>query len=367
MANKKTKIIFSIADAGFTGGPIQLLHLLENLDKKKYEFVVISPIGQLSKRLKKLGIKHYNYDFTRGLFQLRKLRKIIDAETKIKKRTLLHAQGVKAGAFTKRANKKLNLPLIYTEHNWTQDYKLPQNWRRGYQLSNLRKLSRYTSWTVGVSNAVRDFLLFMRITTEDSSSVIYNGVKFKELQKRQNWSPVVVGTIASLHKRKGLVFLLEAIAKFSETNSEKIILKIIGEGPEKLFLKQHAVDLGINFSIQWLGEREDLAEFWSGINIYAQPSLDESFGMATAEAMGYEIPVVATTAGALPEIVEDGGLLVEPGNSEELAKAIENIVNNKGIREENVKAAKERVQKVFAVERMAKEYEKLYKKLTPNP
>ena len=363
MADKKIKIIYGIADSGFSGGPKQLLHLLEGLDKRQFQSVVISPKGFLSKKVKKMGIRHYEFDFKRGWGSTRKLKKMMKKEIEDDSHMIIHAQGVKAGAFLKKCNARLRRPLVYTEHNWTKDYTLPQNWRRGYQLNMLRRMSRYTSWTVCVSNAVRDFLLRKRITTEERSSVIYNGVEFSQVKKRTKWEPIVVGTIASLHRRKGLVFLLEALAKFKEKNDKKIILKIVGEGPELDFLRQHSVYLGVNFDIQWLGVRENLTDFWSGINIYVQPSLDESFGMATAEAMGYEIPVVATTAGALPEIVKDGGLLVEPGNSEELAKAIENISNNKGVREENITKARTRVKRLFSVNRMVGEYEKLYKQL----
>ncbi|MBN1331409.1 glycosyltransferase family 4 protein [Candidatus Dojkabacteria bacterium] len=363
MTEAKTKIIYAIADAGFSGGPIQLLKLLEGLNKKGYELVVISPSGFLSKKAKKLGIKHFEFEFKRGIGNVRKLRKFLKAEIEKNPRVILHAQGVKAGSFLKMLNSRFRQILVYTEHNWTKDYTLPQNWRRGYQLANLRRMSRFTTWTVCVSKAVQDFLLRKKITSKETSSVIYNGVEFDKIMPRKSWEPIAVGTIASLHRRKGILFLLEAIAKFGENNSNKIILKVVGEGPEEDFLKQHAVDLKVNFDVQWLGVREDLKDFWSGINIYVQPSLDESFGMATAEAMGYEIPVIATTAGALPEIVQDGGLLVEPGNSGELAKAIENIASNKGIREENIERARKRVKKLFSVSRMVGEYERLYANL----
>ena len=363
MENGKIKIVYAIADAGYSGGPFQLLHLLEGLDREKFEMVVVSPEGFLSDKVKGMGIKHFEFNFKRGVQNIRKLRKLIKKEIKSDSPVIFHAQGVKAGSFLKKCNSRLGKTLVYTEHNWTKDYTLPQNWRRGYQLRALRRMSKYTTWTVCVSKAVREFLLEKGITDEENSSVIYNGVEFDKIEPKKTWDPIVIGTIASLHRRKGLVFLLEAIAKFREKNFEKIILKVIGEGPEEDFLKQHSVDLKVNFDIQWLGVKEDLSDFWSAINIYVQPSLDESFGMATAEAMGYEIPVVATTAGALPEIVQDGGLLVEPGNSDELAKAIENIASNKGVREENIKNARIRVKKLFSVNRMVGEYEKLYENL----
>jgi len=358
LRKKKVNIIFLIADSDFTGGPIQMLHLIENLDKRQFSFVVIAPSGFLIKKLKAGGIKSIEFDFKKRLFGVRKLNKII--KENLTNRDIIHCQGVKAGHFGRLANKKFKLPLIYTEHNWTKDYKLPQNWRAFFQLKMMKSMNKYTSHTVCVSQAVQNFLISKRIVTADDSSVIYNGVKFRDIKKREDEDPIVLGVIASLHKRKGLIYLFEAMSKLKNVRDKKIILKIVGAGPQEGFLKQHSVDLGINFDIQWLGVREDLTDFWSNINIYVQPSLDESFGMAVAEAMGYKIPVISTTAGALPEVVGDTGLLVEPGNSEELVKAIQNVINNKTIREENIERAYKKVKHYFSVDNMVAEYERLY-------
>lgn len=347
-----------IADAGFSGGPMQMLHLLENLDQKNFELIVIAPEGYISEKLKSNGIKYINFDYKKQKFLTNRVTKLIKQE--LKNRAILHCHGVQAGHFGKKANKKLKLPLVYTEHNWTKDYKLPQQWRAPMQLRMMKNLSKYTTFTVCVSHAVQEFLVKKKIVTYENSGVIYNGVDFKKMKKRNEMKPIVIGTIASLHKRKGLVYLFEAMAKIKKQGKYKMIAKIAGAGPEEVFLKQHSVDLGINFDIQWLGVREDLTDFWSNINIYVQPSLDESFGMAVAEAMGYEIPVIATTAGALPEIVQDAGLLVEPANSEQLVKAIENVINNKTIRQENIKKAYSIAVHNYAIKHMVGEYADLY-------
>ncbi len=361
MRVKKTRIIHLIADSGLTGAPIQLFNLLQNIDRKKYELLVVCPQGQLQQKLDTINVEYKTFEFNRSLFASRKLHKII--KPYIADQTIIHCQGVKAGYFGRGINKRLKLPLIYTEHNWTKDYTLPQNWRRIYQLKKLAHLDKYTTHTVAVSEAVRDFLVSQKITPRDKVSVIYNGVDFKKITKREDEDTIVIGTIGSFHKRKGFVYLLEAFAELKKHEKKKLLLKIIGKGPLSNFLKQHSVDLGINFDISWQEDVEDLTDFWEGINLYVQPSLDESFGMAVAEAMGYKIPVVATTAGALSEVVEDGGLLVEPANYSELADAIHNVIHNKLIREENVELAYKRVRENYTIKRMVENYETLYSKI----
>lgn len=77
-------------------------------------------------------------------------------------------------------------------------------------------------------------------------------------------------------------------------------------------------------NVQLAGETtpEDLAAWYAKAHVYTQLSLHESFGVALAEAMSAECVPVATTAGALPEVVGDAGYLVEPGNAAEAASAI---------------------------------------------
>lgn len=66
--------------------------------------------------------------------------------------------------------------------------------------------------------------------------------------------------------------------------------------------------------------------------VYAYPSRYEGFGLSPLEAMAMGVPVVATTAGALPEVLGDGALLVEPGDADALAEAIERAVTDEAVR-----------------------------------
>ncbi len=361
MNYKKIKIIFLIADSSLTGAPVQLLNLVKNLDKRYYELMVICPKGFLTQELKELNIHYKIFNFKKGLFQIKRLEKIIYKE--LKNRTILHAQGVTAGHFAKLANKSLKQYLIYTEHNWTNNYHLKSKFREILQLFLLKKLSRHVNKTVCVSGAVQQFLIKKKIVTEENSIIIYNGVNFPKRRKNLKYDHITIGSIASLEHRKGVIFLLEAIYRLKQDKNfnKKIIVKIIGKGNDESFLKQHAVDLGINFDIQWLGVTKDLSSFFSSINIYIQPSLDESFGMAVAEAMGAGIPVIASRVGGLPEVVGEYGILVEPRSSKALKNAILNVVNNKVKREENIKNGVKYVKTHFDVKGMAKNYADLYR------
>ena len=76
--------------------------------------------------------------------------------------------------------------------------------------------------------------------------------------------------------------------------------------------------------------KEELVRLYNQAEVFVSPSLYEGFGLPAAEAMACGAPIVATTAGAFPEVIEDGvsGLLVPPGDTRALADAIERVLGD---------------------------------------
>jgi glycosyltransferase involved in cell wall biosynthesis len=130
---------------------------------------------------------------------------------------------------------------------------------------------------------------------------------------------------------------LQGFASAKNTSKKNIILKIAGEGGMESALKNMATSLGISDSIKWMGRLEGkskMTEFYHSIDILAMPSRRESFGMSAAEASATGLPVIASRVGGLPEVIEQGvnGILVEPENIQELAKAISSLANDPELR-----------------------------------
>jgi glycosyltransferase involved in cell wall biosynthesis len=95
-------------------------------------------------------------------------------------------------------------------------------------------------------------------------------------------------------------------------------------------IRSEAEHLGITSSIVFAGyvEDADLPSLYSAAEVTAVPSLIEGFGLPALESMACGTPVVASRAGALPEVVGDAGLLVDPGQTEALAEAIIRVVGD---------------------------------------
>ncbi len=174
-------------------------------------------------------------------------------------------------------------------------------------------------------------------------SVVYNGMDvelFKNTgEPRKEKSLLFVGNTED-HK-KGMRYLFEALAMLPGD----VTLTIVDEGPPKRLTAWGMIErLRLQDRVTFTG-RVDLATLvhhYSTCTILVMASLYEGFGLPAAEAMSCETPVVATTAGALPEVVGDAGLLVPPEDPAALKDAIDTLLNDDALREELGKKGRER-------------------------
>jgi glycosyltransferase involved in cell wall biosynthesis len=90
--------------------------------------------------------------------------------------------------------------------------------------------------------------------------------------------------------------------------------------------------------IRRLGWVADAASLLAGAQVFVYPSLYEGFGLPPLEAMALGVPVVATSAGAVPEVVGDAAVLVAPGDPAALAGAVERLLSDGAARAELVAA-----------------------------
>ena len=202
--------------------------------------------------------------------------------------------------------------------------------------------------------------------------MIYSGVDPVPFQRvaapdRRSDRPVI-GTVAVLEERKGHRFLLEAAALLKR-RGHQLTYRFAGEGSQRGRLEEMVAKLGLQEEVVFVGFVSDPAAFLSTIDLFALPSLYEGLGVAVLEAMAASKPVIASRVGGLPELVEDRitGILVPPKDSEAFARAISELVSEKGLaREMGAKACK-RIQDHFTLEKMAKRNEQYYYDLLRGP
>jgi len=142
--------------------------------------------------------------------------------------------------------------------------------------------------------------------------------------------------------RKNLGLLLDAFARLE---SRELHLILAGrEGPATNPLRQACQRLGLEDRVHFLGYvlPEDLSALYQRATCFVFPSLEEGFGLPVLEAMAAGIPVVSAATGSLPEVVGDSAVLVRNNDSSTWASALEDVIENEGLRADLARKGKQR-------------------------
>jgi glycosyltransferase involved in cell wall biosynthesis len=131
--------------------------------------------------------------------------------------------------------------------------------------------------------------------------------------------------------RKGIFDLLKAISLEQETLQNKIILRIGGnevEGDIREFIKNHKLSSFVFFE-GWISGKEK-NDILSWADIFILPSYNEGLPIAILEAMSYSKPIISTSVGGIPEVVQsyENGILVEPGNIDQIRQSLLFFINS---------------------------------------
>jgi glycosyltransferase involved in cell wall biosynthesis len=196
-------------------------------------------------------------------------------------------------------------------------------------------------------------------------AVIPNGIDTAEFSPRPEarrrtraaWGiaegETAVGLVGRLDRVKGHASLLHAAAELCR-KGRSIRLVLAGGGPDALAGELHALAqaLGIEDRVLWLGDRDDVAELYSALDLYVSASSSEGFPNAVAEAMASGVPCVATDVGDCRLLVGETGVVVPPG-PEALAGGMEALLLRLDRDPERVRSeARARVVGEFSVERL---------------
>ena len=185
----------------------------------------------------------------------------------------------------------------------------------------------------------------------------------KEINQGEN--DIVFVTLGRMDQLKGYPHLLQAFHHLLITR-KNLLLLFIGDGPEKHQLAESAKAMGIEGHVRFLGFKNNPRSYLSLSDIYVCSSVVEGWSLAVAEAMFSGLPVVATRVGAIPDFIEHGvsGLLVEPGNSAELATAMEKMIVRRNDWPEIGRSAKTAMIRNYDIQKTADAYVALYDEMS---
>lgn len=148
----------------------------------------------------------------------------------------------------------------------------------------------------------------------------------------------LVAMLGRLDPQKGQEAFLRSLPRVAERHPEVLFLiagdETLGENGYRSYLYQLMKELGLGKSVRFLPFTDDVPEFMAAIDLFVLPSYSETYGLVLIEAMAMEKPVVATRAGGVPEIVENGkdGILIPPRDEKSLADAINLLLDDPPLR-----------------------------------
>jgi len=233
----------------------------------------------------------------------------------------------------------------------------------------LEKSIKAADKTIAISNYMVDFLG----PYKDKIEIIHEGVNLETFNYDSIQSPSMydfpyIFSISTLFPHKNMDRLIEAFAIFKKNNKNSLKLVIAGNDPSggKLMnqLKEIARTLNVSEDVIFTGwvKNEDIPGLYKNASMFVFLSGMEFFGLPVLEAMACKVPVISSNKMSLPEVVNQGGILVEPDDVEGISKQMAELCNNKNLRDELIQKGIENA-KQFKWLTTAQKFEKVFEKL----
>ncbi len=391
---KKLKILYLITKSNFGGAQRYVYDLAVEGAKLGHDVLVgFGGSGVLATKLEARGVRTVSIpELERDINLLADCKSFVALFRVIKKESpnVVHCNSSKMGGLGALAARTYNLlahtkrlmgknvhtvRIIFTGHGWAFNEE-----RNDFQ----RFLIGCAHWatiafahrTIAVSRKTREqvgklpFVLHKIV-------IIHNGVgtpttlsKEKALETifgthKTLWlkeKPFIVGTIAELHKNKGLSYAIEGIAQLKKQVDVSLLFIIIGAGEEHASLEALVQKLELTDVVFFAGQKENASTLLSAFDIFLLPSITEAFPYVILEAGNAGLPVIATSVGGIPEVIDDmeSGILIQSKNSGEVTRALAYLIENPERREAIGEALATRIHGRFNLETMVEKTFELY-------
>jgi glycosyltransferase involved in cell wall biosynthesis len=337
------------------GGAERLLYLtLRELRRGQFESVVCYLRGRQEWRepIEALGIPVEGLALGSALEGFRAVRGL-RALVRRWRVDLVHSHLYFPNLYAQIAGRMEGVPVVSSLHNLEWE---PETLRDNPRLTPIKQRALLLGARAGVrtgrpslvavSEAVQASSARRLRVPRDAITVIRNGIDLAdfdqanaraglEVRRRLGIGPTdpLVLAIGRHVGVKGYGYLIDAIARV-RTQLSGTRLVLVGEGPLTSGLMAQAEGLGLGATVHLVPTAVDVRPFVLASDVVAVPSLTEGFGMVALETMALGRPCVASSAGGLPEIVEDGrtGLLVPPGDVQALAEALLRLLADTDLR-----------------------------------
>ncbi|MDH4197477.1 MAG: glycosyltransferase family 4 protein [Candidatus Aminicenantes bacterium] len=383
MTAEPVRILYLHPTAGLSGASSSLLSLFEQIDRRRFEPLLLLPEeGDFSRQARSIGVEtlvlrsmvRFEEGYRLSRFP-RILRSIYELAKVVKRKgiRIIHSNSPRTAYLGGTAARIAGVGSV----THVRDIHLnPFSDRR-----KARFLGRLSDAVVAVSSATKGAIVSVTPSLEAKTRVIYNGIDVKKMDDLpgRNVRPELgveddaplIGSVGLLHPVKGPDMLIRAAARLKKSfPSLKVLL--VGDVllKQDLTYKQELEELArkefIGDIVIFTGYREDVFDLMRAMDVLVHPAVyPDPLPRTLLEAGALRRPIVATGVGGVAEIVEHGrsGLLVEPSNPEALAEAVASLLNDRAKAAALAAEARRKVERSFSLEKHVENMTALYEEV----
>ena len=371
---KKIKVLHLIKSLGRGGAEKLIPETALVHDRERFEFHCLYFYHQsqnIADELGQAGIQvHLIPSGNLGLFfQIQKVRKfVLDGGF-----DLLHAHLPWAGILARFVARQLTIPLVYTEHNTWDRYNKVSYWGN-------RITFKHQDVAIAVSNEVA---LSMQLNSiwdpyrrggRLKVKVVQNGVNTSVFCKEEKECPdfflpipegvPVIGKVAVFRSQKRLWLWVELALRILKKHPD-VHFVLVGGGEWHSRIEKQIQVSGKAGNFHLVGVKKEVIPYLRRMDIYLSTSEFEGLPIAMLEAMSCEVPVVATRAGGIGEVIQHGrqGFLTEVEEWEQLEEYCIRLLEDPNLHLSMAKSARIQVVEHFSMNRMVGELEKIYQQV----
>jgi glycosyltransferase involved in cell wall biosynthesis len=342
--------------------------LAEGLALRGHEIVLCGPSLPGGMSTPPARVSHVGFDLQRApapgadLAALGRLAGIARRTTP----DVIHAHSSKAGALARLGRVvRPRTPVLYTPHGYAFAGFFANRLERLRYREIERALAPLASRVTCVCEA--EARLAVTVGSKARVRVVYNGVepagpgpidpRMAELAR----SGPVACVLTLLRAGKGIETLIEATPSVLARHP-RLQVAIWGDGPERALLQARAISAGVGACVHFLGSNRDPLSVLRGAAMLVHPSLAEALPYVILEAMSVATPIVASDVGGIGEALTDdeSGLLVAPGDTAGLARAMTELLDEPERRARMGAAGRSRVEQRFSRAAMIDRLEGVY-------
>lgn len=283
------------------------------------------------------------------------------------KPAVVHTHLFTADSWGRLAAALVRVPTIYSTVHSTN------SWKNTLHRSIDRVLAMLSTKIIACSTEVanvlvkRDRISQSRIETVPNgiSLARFEGIKGINLVEEFHIAPkdVFMAMVGRLHPSKGHLDILPIMQRLKNDNISCHLI-VIGDGELRGDIQKYIHDYQLEQTVSLAGQRKDVLQILSAVDILVMPSRWEGLPIALLEGMALGKAVLATAVGGIPEVIQDGknGLLAAPGDKEILEFKLRKLIENKMLRQPLGRQARSTVYTHFSAASVARRYESLYRK-----